>query len=111
MSQSLFAALNAFGLFARLTCPVDQAFHDAVCIGAIDIGFEVDANIAESCALVTVLDSGKPRTGRSGSDEPERQWLPERRGRYDINADLSGDTQTACDALPSAELEPRDGGR
>jgi hypothetical protein len=43
--------------------PLDQAFHDAICTGGIDIGFEVDANTAENCALVTVLDGGEPVAG------------------------------------------------
>ena len=43
--------------------PLDQAFHDAICTGGIDIGFEVDANTEENCALVTVLDGGEPVVG------------------------------------------------
>ena len=43
--------------------PLDQTFHDAICTGGIDIGFEVDANTEDNCALVTVLDGGEPVVG------------------------------------------------
>ncbi len=37
---------------------VDQAFHDAMCAGTIDLAFVVDANAGESCATVQILDGG-----------------------------------------------------
>ena len=37
---------------------VNQAFHDGICSGDIAIGFAIDANDAEGCANVDILDNG-----------------------------------------------------
>ena len=36
---------------------IDQALHDGLCEGDIAIGFTIDANLAENCANVDVLDA------------------------------------------------------
>jgi hypothetical protein len=37
---------------------VNQAFYDGICAGDIAIGLRIDANAAENCATVEVLDAG-----------------------------------------------------